>query len=136
MTTAIRLHAVVTVPGRPPSLNARYGHHMARHRESAMWTERTHLLALEARHRAGWRPLEECEPAMRWLTIDTYRRGELDPIDNGPGSLKPILDGLKGVLLWDDSARYVRLACPIRPHRVTTVAEERTIIRVSLAEPA
>lgn len=136
MSGAIAPCARLVVPGRPPSPNKSYGHFMARHRDQAgkgSWKERALLLALEARNAAGW-PLEPAwEP--RWLEIDTYRLRELDPLDNGPGSLKAILDGIKRVLIWDDGGKWVRLVRPIASHRVATAAEERTEIVVWLADP-
>lgn len=139
MRVGIATSARVVVPGRPPSLNHRYGHFMARHRDQAgagSWKERAWMLAHSARNAAGWPPpARTTPPAPRYLEIDTYRMGELDPIDNGPGSLKALIDGLKGVLIVDDGAAWCRLVGEIRPHRVATETEERTEIVVHLVDP-
>jgi hypothetical protein len=128
--------ALVVIPGRPPSLNARYGHHMARARETAMWRQRAHLLAGSARVEARWPLPVRCDPpAPRYLEIDCYRVGVLDETDNLPGSVKALVDGCVGTLLVQDNAKWVRLARPIKPHRVATALEERTEIRVWLCDP-
>jgi hypothetical protein len=121
----------VVIPGQPPSLNKRYGHFMARHRDQAgsgSWKERARLLAQSARNEARWGlPTRDDRP--RFLAIDTYRRGELDPFDNAPGSLKAIIDGFKRVLVWDDKPPWCHVE-RFDPHRVATAAEERTVIVV------
>lgn len=139
MSTAIAASARVVIPGRPPSLNVRYGHFMARHRDQAgvgSWKERAYLLAQSARNEAHWPlPVRTDPPAPRYVEIDTYRIGELDPMDNLGGSLKAILDGCSRVLWVDDNSKWVRLVRPIAPHHVATAAEERTEIVVWLADP-
>lgn len=136
MTTALAPSVRVVIPGRPPSLNKRYGHLMARARDVALWRQRSRLLAQSARNEARWPlPVRTDPPVPRWLEIDAYRIGELDPWDNLPGSLKAILDGLSKALIWDDNSKWVRLVRPITPHRVATAAEERTEIVVWLRDP-
>lgn len=94
------------------------------------------MLAQSARNTAGWPlPVRTNPPTPRYLEIDTYRVGELDPIDNGPGSLKALIDGLKGVLIVDDRPAWCLLIGEIRPHRVATAAEERTEFVVHLVDP-
>lgn len=136
VTVTIAPFVRVVIPGRPPSLNARYGHYMARARDVAMWKRRARLLAQSARAEAHWPlPVRTDPPVTRWLEIDTYRIGELDPLDNLPGSLKAILDGLTGALTAGDGSKWVRLVRPITPHRVATAAEERTEIVVWREDP-
>jgi hypothetical protein len=130
---------VVVIPGRPPSPNKRRAHFMAQHRDQAgkgSWKERAWMLAQSARNEAGWDlPVRTDPPTPRYLEIETYRKGLLDPADNSPFSLKAILDGLKGVLIVDDAAPRCVLLGPVQPHKVKTEAEERTVIRVYREDP-
>lgn len=91
------------------------------------------MLAQSARNEAGWDLPVRTDPP-RYLEIETFRRGELDPFDNAPGSLKAIVDGLKRVLTWDDKPPWC-FVVRFQPHKVKTEAEERTVIRVYREDP-
>jgi len=53
-------------------------------------------------------PRPAASDARREVAITLYRQRHLDP-DGAYASVKPVLDGLKGVLLFDDRKRYCQL---------------------------
>lgn len=131
--TTIATSATFTIPGAPPNWSNERGHHMAIHRAKDVWKERSWLLAHGARSAAGWPLLERAEPSPRWVHFRVHRHRLLDE-DNLVASIKPCLDGMKGVLIWDDSPRWCHLI-GVEQVRVETGAEEHVSVCVYLVDP-
>jgi len=106
VTLAIATYARVVIPSVPPAWTNERGSYMALHVRKDQWKQLAWTLGHSARNEARWPPLERVEPTRRWVKFDLYRRRLLDA-DNATTSIKPCLDGLKGVLIVDDSARWL-----------------------------
>ncbi|MDE2105289.1 MAG: hypothetical protein KGL39_49140 [Patescibacteria group bacterium] len=90
------------VPGMPPSLNGGTRHWGTRYR-----------IGNEFKYLAGWQakvirrglPLEHAK-----VTCTLVRVGGLaKDVDNAYTSIKPIVDGIKGILIVDDSTAHIEL---------------------------
>ena len=106
---------------------------MVMHQRRDHWKQLAWTLGHSARNTAGWPPLERVEPALRWVRFDLHRHRLLDA-DNATTSVKPLLDGLKGVLIVDDSERWLGWL-GVEQHKVLTTDAERVVISVHLVDP-
>lgn len=126
--------ALVELKGVPANWSNQRLHHLARHSAMDAWKQMAHMAAQGARNTARWPlPVKVDPPAPRWLEVTLYRHHLLDE-DNLVSSLKPIIDGLKGALLVDDSPAWCRLIMPEQV-KVPITEPERTVIRVSVLQP-
>jgi hypothetical protein len=116
--------------GVPPTWQNRRSHWHREVQEKRVWKELTQLHAQQARIRMGWARPSEAD-ACRIVTIFLHRVRELD-IDNAYNSIQPILNGLKGALIWDDRQRYCDLT--VRQVKVEHYADQVTRIAVLLPE--
>jgi hypothetical protein len=105
----------------PHSGNARLHHH-ERARWNRAWREQTGLTALAHRNGGEW-PL-----AFAAVTVTLHSIQELDE-DNAYAAVKPVVDGLKGILIVDDSREHIRLA--VKQKKVSHRAEQRVEIEVA-----
>lgn len=124
----IATSARVVIPGVPPAWTNQRGHHMQRHADMKRWKDLAWTLGQSARNEAGWPPLDRVEePAPRWVAFTLHRHRLLDT-DNAWSSIKPLLDGVKGVLVVDDSPKWCQVLSvaqlqipPARPEQVVIV---------------
>jgi len=98
--------------GVPPNWsNVRWGQGHDFERQSDVWRAKadwktlTHAVAMSTRHRS-WIPAPARSDPRRRVLITLYRRRLLD-VDGAWSSVKPIIDGLKGALLFDDAQKYI-----------------------------
>jgi hypothetical protein len=133
MSAAMATTARVLIPGVPPAWTNERGHHMALHARKDRWKQLAWTLAQSARNAAGWPPLDRVEPAPRWVAFTLHRHRLLDT-DNAWASVKPLLDGLKGVLVVDDSPRWCSVVS-VAQLQVPTREPEHSVIVVYLADP-
>jgi hypothetical protein len=129
----IALKAEVIIPGVPPAWTNERGHHMVLYARKEEWKQLAWTLGHSARNAAHWPPLDRVEPARRWIRFDVHRHRLLDA-DNVVASVKPILDGLKGVLLVDDNERWMGWL-GVEQHRAPVASAERVVVSVFLADP-
>lgn len=133
-STPLRLVARFELPGVPPSPNELRSR-SDEIRNTIYWRELTWTLAQSARNSARWPlPVKTQPPAPRWVAFTLYRHGALDR-DHVPTSITPCLNGLKGVLIWDDGPAWVRLY-RVRQHVIPHAERLRTEIEVHLVRPA
>jgi hypothetical protein len=100
----------------------------------AEWRTKSAFLARGARARAHWDvPTKVDPPAPRWVSITLYRWRRLDD-DHAWASVTPVLNGLKGALILDDSGPWCRLW---RVEQINPGQQwpERTSVTVSLVAP-
>src|SRR6202011_2872641 len=128
------IFAQVVIPGVPPSPNELKGlHPMEHHRRTAPFKGDAYFAAQSARNKAGWPlPIRTETPTPRYVRVWLYRARQLDQ-DNAVGSLKPVIDGLKKILLWDDSPNWCRLLDPIQ--KPLEGGQERTVVEIYLTDP-
>lgn len=90
--------------GLPPSQNKRL-HYMARHRLNRQWKDDTTLLLRDAINssRTSGLPWERVHVRYNFH----YPRVTLADPDNLIGSMKPCLDGMKGLAFSDDNATVI-----------------------------
>lgn len=91
----------VTIMGRPPTPNARFGNRYAQAAEVKAWRRTARMVGIMARHEADWTAPPRAIITLIFTVPD--RRGR--DIDNLFGSTKPLTDGLvdAGVLVGDRS---------------------------------
>lgn len=105
----------------PHSGNARL-HWSARYKWNRQWKDQAGWgarAALKGAYAPGWMKAE--------VTITLCSLQELDQ-DNAHAAVKPIVDGLKGILIVDDSPEHIRLV--VKQKRVSKRAEERVEVEV------
>lgn len=105
----------------PPTPNERM-HHMERHRWNQAWKLETIW-----RTRESYPQAEPLECAI--ISIKMYYAGISRDVDNLYASVKPILDGLKGLVIKDDRPENVRLS--VASEKVARRADERVEIEVT-----
>jgi hypothetical protein len=139
---ALATSVTVVIPGVPPNwANARFGHHMARHKAMAgrdSWKERAHMLAHSARNEAHWPlPVKTDPPARRYLTAAIFKRLPLYDDDGAVSCLKPLIDGTQGALIVGDSSAWCALVTPPSElqHAVAREDEECVTLTVHLVDP-
>lgn len=106
---------IITIPGRPPTPNNRFGNKYAASAVTKHWRHTAKMLGVDARNRAGW-----IAPAVARVTVTFIvpTHGHRD-VDNLVASTKPLTDGLRdakvliddhsGVLEWEKPVvRYMR----------------------------
>ena len=106
---------------------------MVLHVRKDTWKQLAWRLGHSARNEAHWPPLERVEPTLRWVRFHLYRHRLLDA-DNAVASIKPILDGIKGVLIVDDSEKWMGWL-GVEQHKVPLTAAERVVIEVYAVDP-
>jgi Holliday junction resolvase RusA-like endonuclease len=91
----------ITIPGRPPTPNARFGNVHAQRREEKAWRQTACRVGVDARNRSGWTAPARARITLTFTVPD--RRGR--DVDNLVGSTKVLTDGLvdAGVLIGDRS---------------------------------
>lgn len=91
----------ITIPGRPPTPNVRFGNVYAERSTSKRWRRTAWAIALDAKNRAGWVAPAKARITLVFSVPD--RRGR--DTDNLFASCKPLTDGLvdAGVLVGDRS---------------------------------
>lgn len=107
--------------GIPHSGNARL-HWSVRARWNRAWKKQTALAALAARGTVSGFPLPFALVTVELLSIQPLDR------DNAFAAAKPVIDGLKGVLIEDDSEKHIRL--DVRNVKVSRKAEEKVLVLV------
>jgi hypothetical protein len=89
------------------------------------WTQETHLaVCASMRDRHEWAPRK----GIVTVQVTLYVIQKMDP-DNAMRAIKGIQDGLKGVLVEDDSEKYLNML-PVRQELVHKRAEERVEVCV------
>lgn len=95
---------LLSFSGLPASQNSRR-HHMARWREDQRWKDEARLLTIDAINRSPHKDFPWPRVHVTYL-FHYPRRTSTDP-DNKVGSMKPCLDGVKGLAFPDDSVKYI-----------------------------
>lgn len=132
----MRTFARVEVSGVPANWSQHRGHSQVRDAEKRPWRDRTWFLAQSARNDAGWPlPVRAFPPVQRWLVVQVYKRAPLYDEDGLVSSLKPVIDGLVGVLLVDDGPAWCAWAGMPDQHVVDEERAERVVIEVHLVDP-
>lgn len=141
MTTTLTTSVTVIVPGNPRNLTNKRVHWAVRAEETKEWRTRTALLAQSARAAAGWPLPERTKVAeIRWLEVAMFRYSKyLYDADGAWSAVKPLIDGLKGVLLVDDNKNWCRmLTAPYEIQVPLSNAQkhrQRVELKVSLVDP-
>jgi hypothetical protein len=112
--------------GVPPTWQNRRNHWAKEAQEKRVWKELTHMHAQSCRNLHQWFLPTQDNPC-RIVTIFLHRVRELD-IDNAYNSIQPILNGLKGALIYDDRQRYCDLS--VRQVKVQHYSDQKTRIVV------
>lgn len=132
----MKTFARVVIPGVPDNWSNKRQHHMAAHREKALWKDLAWKFGHSARNDARWPLPVKCDPpAPRWLVVTVYKRTPLYDQDGCVSALKPIIDGLKGSLLVDDGPEWCCWAYMPTQVVVGEPREEQVVIEVHLADP-
>lgn len=119
------------IPRVPPSLSNQRLWWTRRYRLLSDWKQESWLRAQIARNERRLPHPHSTEPGRR-VTIVMHRRRLLDT-DNAYASVKGILDGLVGVLIYDDSPRYCDLV--VRQAQVGRTSDEYCQITVAWGTP-
>ena len=123
--TVVRL----TVGGVPENwANARYVKAVHMKRYTAPWRKLVNALANQARVMARL-PLQDSPHPKRQVAIMIYRCAPMFDPDGVYTVMKPVVDALKRVLLYDDSATYLGLL--VEQTRISTKADQRIEITIS-----
>ena len=93
-----------SLSGLPPSQNKRR-HYMVRYTDDQTWKQAAHLSAIDAINRAHLVGLPWERVHVRYAFH--YPRVTLADPDNLIGSMKPCLDGIKGLVFVDDNVRHI-----------------------------
>ncbi len=93
-----------SIPGIPPSQNSRR-HHMQRYRDDQEWKQTTNLALTNTLNRNPQQGLPWDRVHIQYI-FHYPRKTYADP-DNLIGSMKPCLDGIKGVVMPDDSTKHI-----------------------------
>jgi len=122
-----------TIRRAPPSWSNRRGHWSTEYKAKRDWRELAWFGAASARVLCSdlsmrLVPDARAAPEKRAVTIIVHRCQLLDH-DNLVASVKPILDGLKGQIIVDDSPRWLELS--VRQVKAPRRALERTEIEVT-----
>lgn len=132
----MKVQTTMTIPGVPPNWSNERLSRWELAAAMAHWKLLANRVAHGARNRAGWPTPIKCDPpAMRRVEFTLYRHDLLDD-DGAFNSMKPVIDGLKGALIWNDGPAWcqtiARPAHPLGQVQIPALERERTIIRVSL----
>ncbi|HWC37772.1 MAG TPA: hypothetical protein VG476_04545 [Acidimicrobiales bacterium] len=129
----------VTITGCPPNWSQWRGSSLRRDLAKKVWRDQMWVLAQSARNAARW-PLPDDGPPFvrRYLSVVVRKAKPFMDDDGVVSALKPLIDGLKGVLVVDDSPRWCALVTPpyAIQHPVTRRQDERVEITVHLDMPA
>lgn len=133
------LWVTVVIQGVPPNWSQWRGSSLRRDLAKKVWRDQAWLLAQDARNRARWGlPIDDRGvPSPRFLEIRVRKAHPLMDEDGVVAALKPIIDGLKGPLLVDDSPRWCSIVTPPceMQERVTSRHQEGVDITVHLEDP-
>ena len=138
MSTVLATHATVIVPGVPANWSQWRGSSLARDAAKAPWRDLARMLAHSGRNAARWPlPVKTAPPARRWLEVEIHKLRPHFDDDGAVGCLKPIIDGLKGALLVDDSPAWCALITPPSEMQrlAANAASEHVLLRVHLVDP-
>lgn len=115
----------IEFPGLPDLQSLRYKHWARRHAHDQKWKQAVGWMV-----KVHGRPLQPLERAD--IDCIRYATRECDA-DNCAVSFKPLLDGLKGLVIVDDSPKHVQVF--YRFEKVTKRAEQRVRIVVTERVP-
>lgn len=115
------------IQGVPPSWSNRRLHWARRNAEMAVWRESAYFGSAAARVLAHWICADKRFGDRRDVEVVLHRVRLLD-IDNAYSSVKPIVDGLKGQLIADDSPEWIDLT--VRQVKVSNYRQQKTVITV------
>lgn len=98
MTGEMRL----TIPGRPPTPNNRFGNVYAERATMKRWRQTAWAIGVDARNRSGWVAPAKARVSLVFYVPDVRPRD----VDNLFASTKPLTDGLvdAGILIGDKSS--------------------------------
>lgn len=135
----MRTQATLTIPGCPLNWSNERLSRFELNAQMQHWKRMAHMKGHGARAGAHWPlPIKVDPPAVRWVEFTLYRHTLLDD-DGAWNSMKPVIDGLKGALLWDDGPAWCQVIArpthPLGQVQIPATDRERTIIRVSLVCP-
>lgn len=133
MIPKLALAAVVVVPGLTPNWSQFRGSSLRRDVAKAEWRDLTWRIAQSERNRLRW-PLPLVTDPLRYLTAEIRKRRPLYDHDGAVSALKPLIDGLKAVLVYDDSPRWLALITP--PSEIQTIASTPSVVlTIHLRDP-
>lgn len=141
MTTTLATSVTVVVPGNPPVWSNRRGHWGTRAAAVKKWRTDVARIAQSERNLARWPlPVRTKVPELRYLEVTMFRYSKyLYDHDNAWAAVKPLVDGLKGILLVDDNKNWCRMLTAAYEIQVPlTFAQkhrQRVELRVSLVDP-
>jgi hypothetical protein len=127
MTTAAAERIVFDLDGVPKNPSNQRGHWASKYRDTSSWKEAVRLFALQERARHHW-PAPTAEDGKRAVYVTLFRCQLLDS-DNAVASIKAVLDGLVGALVFSDSIRYVALT--VRQVKVAHRTDQKTRVEIS-----
>jgi hypothetical protein len=126
--------ATVVVPGLPPNWSQFRGSSLRRDVAKAEWRDLTWRIAHSERNRVRW-PLPLSSDPLRYLSVQIRKHKPLYDHDGAVSALKPVIDGLKGVLAYDDSPRYLALITPPDQIQTLVTTSPSVVLTVHLADP-
>lgn len=120
----------LTIPGRPPTPNHRYGNVWAQRREEKKWRDDARLIGVDAVNRTGWRAPAKARITLTFI-VPTHANRDTD---NLVGSTKVLTDGLRDAkVLVGDQHQVLEWGAP-RVEYIRGVAGTRYLVEV--IEPA
>ena len=90
----------LTIPGRPPTPNARFGNRYAEAAKTRTWRDAARLIGVDAVNRTGWKAPAKARITLTFI-VPTHASRDTD---NLVASTKPLTDGLRDakVLVGDN----------------------------------
>lgn len=119
----------ISIPQVPPNWSNLRLHHIELYRRKRAWVEVAYVLAHKARVEAGW-PRAAATDTQRSVTFTIHKTWPAFDPDGAWAAIKPILDGLKQTLIWDDGGEYIRIPS-VDQVRVRHLKEQKTVITVT-----
>lgn len=119
----------LTIPGRPPTPNNRFGNVYAERATMKRWRQTAWAIGVDVKNRSGWKAPAKARVTIVFHVPDRRPRD----VDNLVASTKPLTDGLVDakVLVGDKSSVLVWGA----PEVVITPGVRATEYRIEILEP-
>lgn len=120
----------LTIPGRPPTPNARFGNRYAEASKIKTWRSAAMLIGVDAVNRTGWKAPAKARITLTFI-VPTHAGRDTD---NLSASTKPLTDGLVDAkVLVGDKHQVLEWGAP-RVEYIRGVAGTRYLVEV--VEPA
>ena len=123
---------VIEIPSVPPNWSNMRVHPIELYRQKKAWFETAYMLSHKARVEAGW-PMAAPMDGVREISFTIYKTWPAFDADGAWAAIKPLLDGLKKTLIWDDGGKFIRIPA-VDQVRVKSQKDRRVVITVTQEE--